>query len=125
MVAPLDVVAFLNVDRLRLGHQILDDLAAFLWLDADLALRLIVLAEHHPAGDLGDDRVLLGLARLEQLGDARPTAGDVTRLRRFASNTREHVARLDLGAILDRRSEERRVGKEWVRTCRSRWSPYH
>src|SRR3546814_3149954 len=24
-----------------------------------------------------------------------------------------------------RRSEERRVGKECVRTCRSRWSPYH
>src|SRR3546814_9864463 len=23
------------------------------------------------------------------------------------------------------RSEERRGGKEWVRTCRSRWSPYH
>src|SRR3546814_17716934 len=23
------------------------------------------------------------------------------------------------------RSEERSVGKEWVRTCRSRWSPYH
>src|SRR3546814_20058934 len=22
------------------------------------------------------------------------------------------------------RSEERRVGTEWVRTCRSRWSPY-
>src|SRR3546814_12689004 len=22
------------------------------------------------------------------------------------------------------RSEERRVGKEWVSTCRSRWSPY-
>src|SRR3546814_11841602 len=26
---------------------------------------------------------------------------------------------------LDLRSEERRVGKECVRTCRSRWSPYH
>src|SRR3546814_13485702 len=25
----------------------------------------------------------------------------------------------------DARSEERRVGKECVRTCRSRWSPYH
>src|SRR3546814_14889331 len=25
----------------------------------------------------------------------------------------------------DIRSEERRVGKECVRTCRSRWSPYH
>src|SRR3546814_11107832 len=23
------------------------------------------------------------------------------------------------------RSEERRVGKEWVRKCRSRWSAYH
>src|SRR3546814_17186916 len=29
-------------------------------------------------------------------------------------------------ATLDRiRSEERRVGKECVSTCRSRWSPYH
>src|SRR3546814_2359045 len=26
---------------------------------------------------------------------------------------------------LDRRSEERRVGKEGVSTCRFRWSPYH
>src|SRR3546814_15535355 len=25
----------------------------------------------------------------------------------------------------DDRSEERRVGKEWVSTCRSRWSPDH
>src|SRR3546814_7675972 len=28
-------------------------------------------------------------------------------------------------AITARRSEERRVGKECVSTCRSRWSPYH
>src|SRR3546814_1765645 len=27
--------------------------------------------------------------------------------------------------LVDRRSEERRVGKECVSTCRSRWSPYH
>src|SRR3546814_15022569 len=27
--------------------------------------------------------------------------------------------------ISDPRSEERRVGKEGVSTCRSRWSPYH
>ena len=25
----------------------------------------------------------------------------------------------------DGRSEERRVGKECLRLCRSRWSPYH
>src|SRR3546814_17839217 len=33
-----------------------------------------------------------------------------------------------MGAILRlafERSEERRVGKECVSTCRSRWSPYH
>src|SRR3546814_2333242 len=32
--------------------------------------------------------------------------------------------RLDLFQALGR-SEERRVGKECVSTCRSRWSPYH
>src|SRR3546814_2170256 len=37
----------------------------------------------------------------------------------------------DVGPVLahphgcDIRSEERRVGKECVSTCRSRWSPYH
>src|SRR3546814_2037023 len=29
------------------------------------------------------------------------------------------------GPYRQRRSEERRVGKECVSTCRSRWSPYH
>src|SRR3546814_16362954 len=28
-------------------------------------------------------------------------------------------------SIAQLRSEERRVGQEWVSTCRSRWSPYH
>src|SRR3546814_18952347 len=30
-----------------------------------------------------------------------------------------------LSRIIANRSEERRVGKECVSTCRSRWSPYH
>src|SRR3546814_9492929 len=29
------------------------------------------------------------------------------------------------GGVAAPRSEERRVGKECVSTCRSRWSPYH
>src|SRR3546814_13067919 len=33
--------------------------------------------------------------------------------------------RLILLALDAHRSEERRVGKECVSTCRSRWSPYH
>src|SRR3546814_8322276 len=34
------------------------------------------------------------------------------------------MGRVGLDRLRDR-SEERRVGKECVRTCRSRWSPYH
>ena len=30
-----------------------------------------------------------------------------------------------VGKVTYTRSEERRVGKECVSTCRSRWSPYH
>src|SRR3546814_16319152 len=33
--------------------------------------------------------------------------------------------RVGIARALAARSEERRVGKECVRTCRSRWSPYH
>src|SRR3546814_14214657 len=36
-----------------------------------------------------------------------------------------HDAQGFLSTVDDRRSEERRVGKECVSTCRSRWSPYH
>src|SRR3546814_17994511 len=28
-------------------------------------------------------------------------------------------------SAIDQRSEERRVGKEYVSKCRSRWTPYH
>src|SRR3546814_20460939 len=31
----------------------------------------------------------------------------------------------DYATVIHPRSEERRVGKECVSTCRSRWSPYH
>src|SRR3546814_14540534 len=35
------------------------------------------------------------------------------------------LARFDARIAEDARSEERRVGKECVSTCRSRWWPYH
>src|SRR3546814_13907765 len=40
---------------------------------------------------------------------------------RVASHSKTFTAT----GILRLRSEERRVGKECVSTCRSRWSPYH
>src|SRR3546814_1038674 len=51
--------------------------------------------------------------------------GDLRRRRR--SRGRSFLRRADRAEHADQRgrSEERRVGKECVSTCRSRWSPYH
>src|SRR3546814_5424448 len=45
--------------------------------------------------------------------------------RQFLADARDQPAppRASFGG--SKRSEERRVGKECVSTCRSRWSPYH
>src|SRR3546814_15501066 len=42
---------------------------------------------------------------------------------RFYNCTHRHEP--GCGVLAALRSEERRVGKECVSTCRSRWSPYH
>src|SRR3546814_19215811 len=44
---------------------------------------------------------------------------------RFADWARDLKGNNDLLVLTQPRSEERRVGKECVSTCRSRWSPYH
>src|SRR3546814_12049889 len=53
---------------------------------------------------------------------ARRQPVSFTELGHFAQLDRSPVSRTV--RVLDR-SEERRVGKECVSTCRSRWSPYH
>jgi hypothetical protein len=96
----LDVVALLHGDVLALGDQVLDRLLILvLGHHDDAALVLVVLAELDAAGDLADDRVVLRLARLEQLRHPRQTAGDVAGLGAFRGNAREHVAGLDLGPL--------------------------
>src|SRR3546814_15240823 len=48
---------------------------------------------------------------------------------RASANRHDDAVRIEMNAALADlpvdRSEERRVGKECVSTCRSRWSPYH
>src|SRR3546814_18815846 len=66
--------------------------------------------------------ILLGMLVVDQLVHLLIPA-------QFASVDTAHLA-LDLIAalltfMLAMRSEERRVGKECVSTCSSRWSPYH
>src|SRR3546814_16309826 len=58
-------------------------------------------------------------------GDARPQQVVITKVSVAGRAGAPHAAlHLVVGAP-ETRSEERRVGKECVRTCRSRWSPYH
>src|SRR3546814_13408048 len=61
--------------------------------------------------------------------EARADRTDLHRDQRFVGVLAGAFDRLAAGdaALEDRwqRSEERRVGKECVSTCRSRWSPYH
>src|SRR3546814_17143679 len=93
---------------------------------SDLALTHEV---HHPA--------LLGIVEIEIEIYLAPAFMDVRRHRvPHASRLEDREAHRQLRAVayagddelVDRpvvRSEERRVGEECVRTCRSRWSPYH
>src|SRR3546814_12477489 len=69
--------------------------------------------------------------RIEDVATPAAFARDPDRVHAFYNHRREalvaeHVAPNAAHLALARlRSEERRVGKECVSTCRSRWSPYH
>src|SRR5215510_9772202 len=111
-IALFDDVAVLQMDVLALRDKVLARLLGLVHrLDRDAALVLVVAAEADGAGDLGDDRRVLWLARLEQFRHARQTAGDVARLGAFGRDTGENVARLDLGVDVDR---EDRVDRQHV-----------
>src|SRR3546814_15072534 len=59
---------------------------------------------------------------LHVVGDAHHLAALIRRQQHLAHRLDDGPARQGLKR---QRSEERRVGKECVSTCRSRWSPYH
>src|SRR3546814_17296936 len=69
--------------------------------------------ETHRAADRDPDQFRITRIPLHD----RPQRGNRT------TGRREVALRSPLAG--DDRSEERRVGKEGVRPCRSRWSPYH
>src|SRR3546814_17295090 len=73
------------------------------------------VALHQPFGQLAHVQLQRGVVEVVLLGEQPPLA-----LQRLAPLVLE-IAHVDRRA----RSEERRVGKECVRTCKSRWSTYH
>ena len=104
-IAGAHVVARLHLDVLALRDQVLARLIGErravdgVRRDEDLALALGVLAERNHAVDLADDGVILRLARLEQLGNAGQTAGDVLHLGGVARDLRDRLARRDVLAL--------------------------
>src|SRR3546814_13863616 len=86
--------------------------------------RSVVIAGHRTSVSLENAfwAALKTLAQERGVAVSRLVAEiDRGRTGNLSSAIRVHV----LHAFRDARSEERRVGKECVSTCRSRWSPYH
>src|SRR3989449_675952 len=99
-LAGLHPVALVEADVLAAGDQVLLGLAV-VGANDDLPHALDEPTHFNPAIDLGDDRLLLRLARLEQLGHPRQTAGDVLGLGGLARDLRDDVGREDVGAVGD------------------------
>src|SRR3546814_15576241 len=80
------------------------------------------LAERRPVGVDADHGAEVGALHLEAGGVVHLVGLDDAG---FGVLQRPHHTRQHGGAALQARSEERRVGKECVSTCRSGWSQYH
>ena len=87
-----------------------------------------LLQKSHASGEEGRDRGILAGRRPGERGrQGRPPGpeGRVPADHRAEAARRpgHHGHERGVHGLL--RSEERRVGKECLRLCRSRWSPYH
>ncbi len=91
-LARADAVAFLDVHVHAARQRVLPRFRPFVRDHENLAHALHDAAVTHDAVDFRDDRGFARLPGLEQLDDARQTAGDVLGLRRLARNLREDVA---------------------------------
>ena len=109
------------------------------WLSAGLcgilaACAVITVNVYFPEKDVKQAYKSLDEMLLKQGGDAKPPAegqpageqpaGGEEKKGEVKPQSSLDGTRFNL-SLVTVRSEERRVGKECVRLCRSRWSPYH
>src|SRR3546814_5963650 len=85
--------------------------------------RLLRFFARHGARQDAADLVQESFARLA--GARAKQGAAIERPEAYLNTIACNLLRARARIALSRRSEERRVGKECVRTCRSRWSPYH
>src|SRR3546814_11517492 len=67
----------------------------------------------------------VGAASIERTGARQSGSEQSCFYFQFCNPGRDLLPAIDFTLIGHYRSEERRVGTEFVSTCRSRWSPYH
>jgi hypothetical protein len=98
-IAGHNALVFLHVDVDAAGQRVFA-LLAIVANDVNLALAFGDFAVTDHAVDLGHDRAFTRLAGFEEFDDTRQTAGDVLGLGGFARDLGEHVARVNLFAVL-------------------------
>ena len=103
--------------------QILKKLVAFVPLEN--TQKVLDALYEAGAGQIGEYKncsfQVEGTGTFTPTGEANPFIGSLNKPERVAENRIEII----FDSYLENRSEERRVGKECVQPCRSRWSPYH
>src|SRR3546814_15345026 len=107
-----------------MGELLVNDFSRKGFIDGRI-LRLPTISVRPGAPNKAASSFASGIIREPLNGQAAicPVQGDT---RMWLMSPQQAVHNLIHGHELDAsRSEERRVGKECVSTCRSRWSPYH
>ena len=80
-VSDFHIIAFLNGNVFAFRNQVFHRFALTITgNDDDAALILIILAEFDPSHGFGNDRIILGLAGLEELRDPGQATGDIAGL---------------------------------------------
>src|SRR3546814_20968467 len=89
---------------------------------------LVIVAGAAPAGEgVAEPEIVVGGDCVGDVGEARGAlvgGNDEIRVVAAMDHDLDGMDDITLDDIVGDRSEERRVGKEGVRTCRSRWSTY-
>src|SRR3546814_5249936 len=109
----------MNIISISIGHQLIMTYLSFFFFKQKTAYEMRI-------SDWSSDVCSSDLEEIKP-GTVKPfdDASVQSELTELYQNREKQKHFEEFSDKLDQRSEERRVGKECVSTCRSRWSPYH
>ena len=89
--------------------------------DLHLTRNIGIMAHIDAGKTTTSERILFYTGLTHKIGEVHDGAATMD----WMEQEQERGITITSAATTTRRSEERRVGKECLRLCRSRWSPYH